>query len=293
MKLAIIDKKDITLKIENNSVKFNEQTIPFKLIDLLVLNHRVKLDSENILKLTKNDISILFIAFNNEHTALISSSDTKAGDLKLAQYNSLKNRLRFAKHFISKKIITHKEQLENLDIKINIDEQLDKVFNASEIDELMGIEGTFARLYFKHYFENLPKNMHKSKRSKNPPQDPINAVLSYWYSLYYNIISVKLLSHGFEPSCGYLHTPFRTHNALASDIMELFRAQINQAVFSIFKNKILITEDFSKKGGVYLKYEGRTKIWKEFVSLVNILKPSLDEEVATIRKMIDEANSYN
>lgn len=262
MKLVIIDKKDIVLKLENNSVKINEQTIPFKLIDLLVLNHKVKLDSGDILKLTKNDISILFIAYNNEHTALVSSSTTKAGDLKLAQYKSLKNKLRFAKHFIYKKIVLHNEHLEKLDIKININETLEKVLNANKIDELMGIEGTFARLYFKHYFEKLPKNMHKSKRSKNPPQDPVNAVLSYWYSLYYNIISVKLLSHGFEPSCGYLHTPFRTHNALASDFMELFRAQISQAVYSLFKNKLLLTEDFSKKGGVYLKYDGRKKYGK-------------------------------
>lgn len=293
MKIAIIDKKDITLKLDNNSIKIDEQTIPFKIVDLLILNHKVKMDSGDILKLTKNNISILLIAYNNEHTSIISSANTKSGELKLAQYNSLKNKLRFAKYFVSKKVILHKEQLKNLDIEIDINEQLDKIYNATQINEIMGIEGTFARNYFKYFFESLPKNMHKSRRSKNPPQDPVNAVLSYWYSLYYNIISVRLLSYGFEPSCGYLHTPFRSHNALASDIMELFRAQINQAVYSIFKNNILVQEDFSKKGGVYLKFDGRKKIWKEFVSLVNTLKPTLDDEIATIRKMIDEENSNN
>jgi len=293
MKIAIIDKKDIILKLDNNSIKIDEQTIPFKIVDLLILNHKVKMDSGDILKLTKNNISILLISYNNEHTSIIASANTKAGDLKLAQYDSLKHKLRFAKYFISKKITLHKEQLKNLNIEVDIEDQLDKIYNARKIDEIMGIEGTFARLYFKHFFGSLPKHMHKSKRSKNPPQDPVNAVLSYWYSLYYNIISVKLLSYGFEPSCGYLHTPFRTHNALSSDFMELFRAQINQAVFSIFKNNILLHEDFSKKGGVYLKYDGRKKIWKEFVDLVNTLKPMLDDEIATIRKMIDEANSDN
>ena len=293
MKIAIIHKKDIILKLDNNSIKIDEQTIPFKIVDLLILNHKVKMDSGDILKLTKNNISILLISYNNEHTSIIASANTKAGDLKLAQYDSLKHKLRFAKYFISKKITLHKEQLKNLNIEVDIEDQLDKIYNARKIDEIMGIEGTFARLYFKHFFGSLPKHMHKSKRSKNPPQDPVNAVLSYWYSLYYNIISVKLLSYGFEPSCGYLHTPFRTHNALSSDFMELFRAQINQAVFSIFKNNILLQEDFSKKGGVYLKYDGRKKIWKEFIDLVNTLKPMLDDEIATIRKMIDEANSDN
>jgi CRISPR-associated protein Cas1 len=152
----------------------------------------------------------------------------------------------------------------------------------------MGIEGSFARNYFKEYFSLIPKIFHKSKRSKKPPQDPVNAVMSYWYSLYYNIITVKLLSYGFEPALGYLHTPFRSHNALSSDILELFRASINQAIFSIFTNKLLTIDDFTKKGGVYLKYDGRKKIWKEFIALVNILNPKLDAEIANIRKWINE-----
>jgi len=69
--------------------------------------------------------------------------------------------------------------------------------------------------------------------------------------------------------------------------LELFRAAINQAIISIFQNNLLDINDFSKKGGVYLKWEGRKKIWKEFVDLVNILKPQLDETIAYIRKNID------
>jgi len=290
MKLAIIDKKDITIKLENSAIKIDEQTIPFKHIETLVLNHRANISTSDILKLTKNDISILIISYNNEHISIINSANTKAGELKLAQYNSLKHKLRFAKYFVSQKIITHKEQLQNHKIDITIQEQLDKIYEATRIDEIMGIEGSFARAYFKEFFALLPKDLHKSKRSKKPPQDPVNAVLSYWYSMYYNIISIKLLHYGFEPSCGYLHTPFRTHNALASDMMELFRAYINESVISIFSEKLLKIDDFSKKGGVYLKYEGRKKIHKEFLALVNTLKPRLDEQIATIRRMIDEAN---
>ena len=293
MKLAIIDKKDITIKLDNSAIKIDEQTIPFKHVDTLILNHRATISTADILKLTKNDISILIISYNNEHICIINSANTKAGELKLAQYNSLKHKLRFAKHFVSQKIISHKQQLQNHKIETDIQEQLDKIYEATQIDEIMGIEGSFARAYFKEFFTLLPQNLHKGKRSKKPPQDPVNAVLSYWYSLYYNIISIQLLQYGFEPSCGYLHTPFRTHNALASDMMELFRAYINEAVIAIFANEVLQKDDFSKKGGVYLKYEGRKKIHKEFVALVNTLKPKLDEQIATLRRMIDEANSDN
>lgn len=293
MKIAIIDKKDINLRIENSTIKVDEQTIPFKLVDLLILNHRINISTKDILKLTKENISLLLISYNNEHSCIINSADTKNGELKLAQYNSLKHNLEFAKYFVSNKFISHQEQLLEYKINIDITSQLKQISNATAIDEIMGIEGTFAKVYFKEFFNLCPKNMHKSKRTKKPPQDPVNAVMSYLYSLYYNIISIKLISYGFEPALGYLHKPFRAHNALASDMMELFRANINHAALSIFENDILTIDDFSKKGGVYLKYEGRKKIWKEFNALVNILKPKLDEEIANLRGMINEKNCYN
>lgn len=293
MKIAIIDKKDITLKIENSSIKYEEQTIPFKLMDVLILNHRTTLHTKDILKLTKENISILLIAYNNDNFSIINSANTKNAEIKFEQYASLKNRLTFAKYLITNKLITHKEHLISLGCNIGVSLQLEQIKSASSISELMGIEGAFARIYFQHFFKFFPRDMHKSKRSKHPPRDPVNALMSYWYSLYYNIITIRLLSYGFEPSMGYLHTAFRTHNALASDLLELFRASINQSVVSVFKHNLLTIEDFSKKGGVYLKYEGRKKVWSEFVALVDLLKPKLDSEIANLKKMMHEENNNN
>lgn len=291
MKIAVIDKKDVTLQIVNNSIKFEEQTIPFKLMDILILNHRATLHTKDILKLTDNNISILVISYNNDKFSIINSANTKNAEIKQAQYNSLKVKIDFAKYFIKNKLITHMEQLKAHNIEVDITSKIKQVESAVDINEIMGIEGSFAREYFQHFFTLLPVNLHKNRRSKQPPKDPVNALLSYWYSLYYNIISVKLISYGFECGLGYLHTPFRTHNALASDLLELFRASINQAVISIFTNDLLSVEDFSKKGGVYLKYDGRKKVWREFVALVDLLKPRLDSEIANLKKMIYEANS--
>jgi len=286
MKIAIIDKKDITLKIENSAIKIEGQSIPFGLMDILILNHRATLHSKDILKLTKNAISILLISYSNDNFSIIHSANSKNAENKLLQYHSLDKRLEFAKYFITQKLLSHHEQLKNINIDLDIDFPLEQIKNATAIDALMGIEGAFARRYFKHYFALFPREMHKGKRSKQPPKDPVNALLSYWYSLYYNIITIKLLSYGFEPSMGYLHTAFRTHNALSSDILELFRASINQAVFSVFEHNILELSDFSYKGGVYLKYEGRKKVWTEFVSLIELLSPKLNDEIAKLKKMM-------
>jgi CRISPR-associated protein Cas1 len=102
----------------------------------------------------------------------------------------------------------------------------------------------------------------------------------------YNLITVRLLSFGFEPSIGFLHQPFRSHNALASDFMELFRADVNAFVFRLFDEKLLESSDFSKKNGVFLKYDARKKIWGEFKSFNQGIEKKLDVEIANLRAML-------
>jgi len=102
----------------------------------------------------------------------------------------------------------------------------------------------------------------------------------------YNLITVRLLSFGFEPSIGFMHQPFRSHNALASDFMELFRADINAFVFRLFDEKKVTSSDFTKKNGVYLKYDARRKIWGYFKSFNQKLQKELDKEIAILRDMI-------
>ncbi len=288
MRVAVIDRKDIRIKAERSALKFDGETLPFGLMDMLVINHRVDLSSRDILKLNEADISLLIVSHNNRNLSLLNSANTKNGALRLAQYNALGDRLKIAKYFIAQKVRTHAEHLSYFDTQLPIDSVLDEIEQCGSVESLIGIEGTFAKAYFKAYFLLFPKDFRASKRSKNPPKDPLNALLSFWYSLYYHIITVKLLSMGFDPAIGYLHVPFRTHNALSSDFIEIFRAEINHAVLGLFVNGLLEKSDFSYKGGgVYLKFEGRKKIWQSFVDLIGVLNPKLSQEIANIRAMIE------
>ncbi len=288
MRVAVIDRKDIRIKAERSALKFDGETLPFGLMDMLVINHRVELSSRDILKLNEANISLLIVSHNNRNLSLLNSANTKNGALRLAQYNALGSRLKIAKYFITQKVRTHAEHLGYFDVRLPIESVVDEIEQCRSVESLIGIEGTFAKHYFKAYFSLFPKDFSVTKRTKNPPKDPLNALLSFWYSLYYHIITVKLLSMGFDPAIGYLHVPFRTHNALSSDFIEIFRAEINHAVLGLFTNGLLEKSDFSHKGGrVYLKFEGRKKIWQSFVDLIGVLNPKLNQEIANIRAMIE------
>lgn len=76
--------------------------------------------------------------------------------------------------------------------------------------------------------------LQKGYRTKQPPLDPVNATLSFVYTLLYYDIASKLVMSGFEPSISYLHEPFREHFALASDIEECVRADANSFVTKLF-----------------------------------------------------------
>jgi CRISPR-associated protein Cas1 len=285
MKIAVIDKKDIKLKIENKAIKVDSQTIPFKLTDVLILNHKIELSTSDILRLSKENITVIITSYNNQHTAIVNSANAKNSDLKVYQYSALEYRLKIAKYFIKSKVASHIEHMEKYNINIK-DNTLINISLCTTVDQLMGVEGSFAKKYFENFFSLLPKTMHKNIRTKRPPKDPVNAVMSFLYTMYYNIITVRLLTQGYEPSLGYLHSAFRSHNALSSDILEIFRANINEVVIQIFKNKVLIIDDFYKKGGVYLNYEGRKKVWKYFVDMIQVLSPRLDYEISNLKKMI-------
>jgi CRISPR-associated protein Cas1 len=288
MRVAVIDKKDITIKVDRSTLKFNGESLPFGLMDILLINHRVNLSSRDILKLNEASIALLIISHNNKNISLLYSANTKNGGLRLAQYNALGYRLEFAKYFITQKIKTHIEHLSYFDKQLSMNNIMEEIEKCNSVDTLIGVEGIFAKNYFKEYFALFPKEFRPTKRTKNPPKDPVNAILSFWYSLYYNILTIKLLSVGFEPAIGYLHTPFRQHNALSSDFIEIFRAEINHAILGIFRNNLITKEDFKyRNGGVYLSFEGRKKVWREFVDLIEVLNTKLRAEIAHIRAMIE------
>jgi len=288
MKVAFIDKKGIELRVESKSLKVNEQKVPLRLLDVIIISSACILDSRDILKITKEGISILLVSARGDNVAIVYSAKSKNAELKMEQYLAQQNSLLIAKYFVTQKVKRHTQHLSNHDIELDSSKILSDIEKARKLQRLLGLEGSFSNRYFRHYFKLFPKKLHLGKRSKQPPLDPVNAMLSFVYMMVYNLISIKLISYGFEPSIGFLHQPFRSHNALASDFMELFRADINTFVFRLFDEKKLIHSDFTKKGGVYLKYEARRKVWAYFKPFNQKLQKELDKEIKIFREIIKD-----
>lgn len=114
------------------------------------------------------------------------------------------------------------------------------------LDGLRGHEGAAARCYFSALARSLDPDWRFSGRNRQPPLDPVNALLSYGYTLlYYNIYSF-IRVRGLNPHVGFLHPLRAGHPALVSDMMEEFRAIIVDAVvLNLVLNRRLAPGDFT------------------------------------------------
>ena len=132
---------------------------------------------------------------------------------------------------------------------------------ASCADVLMGLEGIIAKVYFKALGHLMPEEFAFTKRSKRPPLDAFNSMLSYGYTLLMYEFYTAIENMGLSPYFGILHALKNHHPALASDLMEEWRAVIvDSMVLGLISHNEIKPEHFytsEKNGGVYLNPDGR------------------------------------
>jgi CRISPR-associated protein Cas1 len=123
----------------------------------------------------------------------------------------------------------------------------------SSYGRLQGMEGNATA----HYFNSFPHILNKPElfngRTRRPPLDPANALLSYGYTILLNQIISAICTVGLDPYIGYLHRSQYGKPALALDLMEEFRPLIvDSTVITLFNNNILTEKQFTAElGGAY------------------------------------------
>jgi len=151
----------------------------------------------------------------------------------------------------------------------NLQYLTDKAGEAERVEQLLGYEGTGAREYFSAFGECLssPEFVFLA-RSRQPPGNPVNAMLSFGYQVLWNHLLTLIELQGLDPYSACLHEGNRQHAALASDLLEEFRAPLVDSLVLYLVNRKMMDgrDDFIyKNGGCYLNDSGRPKFLREFV----------------------------
>lgn len=142
---------------------------------------------------------------------------------------------------------------------------------GSAIGTLLGLEGAGSSFYFGVLHRLLNQDLGFRRRTKRPPKDPVNALLSYGYVLLMNKVASAIQLVGMDPFIGYLHSSQYGKPALALDLMEELRPVIvDSVVLTLVNNRILKEEDFEEQMGAYrLSEAGRRTFLAKFEERLN------------------------
>lgn len=147
---------------------------------------------------------------------------------------------------------------------------VDSAGHCDNIESLRGIEGDAARVYFEHFALMTPDaapELRFAKRSRQPPLDAVNALLSFFYSILTHDCTSALMAAGLDPSVGFFHEDRPGRPSLALDLVEEFRPFLaDRFVITLINRKQVTPEDFLTRpgGAVELTDAARRRVLKAF-----------------------------
>ncbi|MGF1485278.1 MAG: type I-C CRISPR-associated endonuclease Cas1c [Opitutales bacterium] len=223
------------------------------------------------------------LSFHNPHGKFLAATrGFTAGNILLrrAQYDAAKDlahSLAIARNCVSAKIANARQVLLRaardrpspddaiehrlLNAATELQRRIRSALVASDLDALRGVEGEAASLYFSVFQLLLtPTEFEFTGRQRRPPTDPVNALLSFTYTLLMHDCRSAAEACGLDPQCGFLHRDRPGRPSLALDLMEELRPVLAERCALTLINRRQITEkDFQKRdnGAVYLLPDSR------------------------------------
>ena len=252
----------------------------------------------------QKNIDLTFMSENGRFIARVSGEIKGNVILRKQQYRMSEDKsksISIAKNFIFGKVYNARWILERaardypmrLDAK-KLKEKSQFLYNSlKEIrlcensQKLLGIEGEAASVYFSEFDQLIlqqKENFSFYRRTKRPPLDRVNAMLSFAYSLLAGMCGAALEGVGLDPYVGFYHSDRPGRMSLALDMMEELRGVMaDRFVLTMINKRILNKDHFLQKesGAVFLDDDGRKlflKVWQERKQDV-IKHPFLDEKI--------------
>lgn len=222
------------------------QSVPaIKIKDIIIIGN-INLES-NIINFCKdNNIQLHFISRNGKYYGSLNFNPELNIFPRLKQNEKRFNETEsnnLAINFITSKICNQKWLLESFNQDILFEIPIFK--NISNYQEILGIEGSKSREYFS-YWNKLLKNkeFNWTKRTKHPPEDEINALLSLCYTFLATEIHTLCNLIALDPYIGFLHKEYYGRPSLVCDLMEAYRPFIDKFVITIINRNEIKKDDF-------------------------------------------------
>ena len=259
--------------------------LPCSKIDSVLIFGNVQFTTQMVHELFEHGIEMALLTRSGRLVGQLTSPVTKNIELRMAQFRSYEDnefRIDISRRIVKGKIgnclaLMRGFSYNHPDTDLSsaaerIKNSLSGIDGADSIDALMGIEGSAARIYFGSFGRMILCDLAFPGRVKHPATDPVNALLSFGYTLVFNEIASLLDGLGFDPYLGFFHSVDYGRKSLASDLVEEFRASVDRFTLYLLNNRMIGENDFytnPKGGGKYLVRDAMKRYFAEYERNIN------------------------
>lgn len=250
-------------------------------VSQLSLFGNVQLSAQALRELAARDVTILHLSYGGWLSAVTTPPPHKNIELRRKQFQAAGDKnlcLYLARAFVSGKIRNSRTLLRRnarelpANVIHGLAEWRHRAEKAASLEQLLGLEGSAARDYFGNFTrmlkvsDNACTTFDFTTRNRRPPRDPVNALLSFLYSMLTKEMVVTLIGAGFDPYLGFFHQPRYGRPALALDLIEEFRPLVaDSVVIGLINNGEIRPSDFiSRAGSVALRPDGRKRVLEAY-----------------------------
>ncbi|WP_204138279.1 CRISPR-associated endonuclease Cas1 [Halomicronema sp. CCY15110] len=274
----------LTLRQETVLVQLREDVvdrIQLPLLEQILIFGRSQVTTSVIQSCLQRQIPLAYLSHMGRCYGRLMPVDQAAYALVELQYVLPEAaRLRVAQQLVGAKLLNSRVLLQRQQRRLpqadlasaiaSLDELAERALTAQTIPQVLGFEGAGAAAYFPALGRCLTNSDFTfTERSRRPPKDPVNAVLSFGYQVLWSHVLFAIENQGLDAYRACLHQPSPRHPALASDLLEQFRAPIVDSLMLYLVNHhiLKVEEDFDfQPDACYLNHSGRRRYLQAFLT---------------------------
>jgi CRISPR-associated protein Cas1 len=253
---TVLRKIDERLKVTSSGQTLLD--IPLIKVSQVIVFGRVTVTPATVATLMEHRVSLCYLSEHGRYIGRLEPQFSKNSLLRVEQWRAAfdeQRKLAIARQCVLGKLANMRVML----LRANREQSLPELTNAidrlkdaeqaaekcRDLDVLRGHEGEGSAAYFAVFGHLIKQNFSFPGRVRRPPTDPVNAMLSFGYTLLHNDLHAACNMVGFDPYVGYLHADRYGRANLALDLMEEFRPIVIDSVVLMCLNKRVIQrEDF-------------------------------------------------
>ena len=311
MATLVLNRSSISVNMESNHIVIHDhagdggfQRLPLVGVERVIVAGQPAISFHVLAKLMDNGIPCSFLTAGGRWRGLMDGDPGFHAGRRILQYERMRDEdfaVQLARQLAAAKISNCRRSLQRFAAERGMslaDESdwrmlsgmLGELAMTKSVDSVRGIEGVAANCYFKLLGRFFPEGVPFERRSRRPPRNPANALMSFIYALLENEFTAAIRSHGLDVAGGFMHRGIDRSPALALDLMDPCRPALADRLTLDLLNhrRILADRHFESVAddGFHLTTDGRGIVFRAFDEMMN-RRMAAEGGRVKIRQIID------